>query len=149
MCRNNVCIVPLVIAVILGIIIGALFFFGIILVTIIATPIIIALIFAVITLILLFVTAAFGMKKETKECICDFGRCIALGGLATFVTGFLALTFIGFLSAGSIVSALLIGIFGFGLILNFLSFAGLLVCLVISNCRRMNVYCKFENDYNE
>lgn len=152
MCRNNVCVLPFVIAVILGIIIGVLFFFGIIAAGIIAIPVSIALIFAAITLILLFVTEAFGMKKETKECICDFGRCLAIGTFVTLVTGFLSLTFVGALAVGSVLSAILIGVFGFAIILNFLSFVGLLACLIRGNCRRynMNNICsKFENDYME
>ena len=149
MCKNNVCILPVVVAIILGIVIGALFFAGVIAVEIIAVPLVIGIVFAVITLILLYVTAAFGMKKETKECVCDYGRCLALGGFVTLVSAFLALTFLASLIAGGIVSAILIGIFGFALILNFLSFVGLLVCLVRNNCYRKNMHCKFENDYNE
>ena len=146
MCKNNnVCILPVVIAVILGIVIGALFFAGTIATEIIAVPLIIGIIFAIITLILLYNTAAFGVKKETKECVCEYGRCLALGGLVTLVSSFLALIFAGTLVAGAVVSALLIGIFGFGLILDFLSFVGLLVCLVNNNCYR-NIYCKFDNE---
>ena len=150
MCRNNLCVLPLVVAIILGIVIGALFFTGTIAVGIIAVPLVIGLVFAAITLILLYVTAAFGMKKEIKECVCDYGRCLLLGGFVTLVAGFIALIFIASLAAASILSALLIGVFGFAFILNFLSFVGLLVCLVRSNCYRiMNSCCKFENDYRE
>ena len=146
MCKNNnVCILPVVIAVILGIVIGALFFAGTIAAGVIAVPLLIGIIFAIITLILLYNTAAFGNKKETKECLCEYGRCLALGGLVTLVSSFLGLTFAGTLVAGAVVSALLIGIFGFGLILNFLSFVGLLACLVNNNCYR-NIYCKFDNE---
>ena len=145
MCKNNnVCILPVVIAVILGIVIGALFFTGTIAAEIIAVPLIIGIIFAIITLILLYNTAAFGNKKETKECICEYGRCLTLGGLVALTSSFLALTFLDTLLAGAVVSALLIGIFGFGLILNFLSFVGLLVCLINNNCYR-NIYCNFDN----
>ena len=147
MCKNyNVCILPVVIAVILGIVIGALFFAGTIAAEIIAIPLIIGIIFAIISLILLYNTAAFGDRKDTKECVCEYGRCLALGGFVTLVSTFLALTFIEFLVAGAIVSALLIGIFGFGLILNFLSFVGLLVCLVNNNCYRKNIYCKYGDE---
>lgn len=149
MCKNNMCILPVVVAIILGIVIGALFFAGVIAVGIIAVPLVIGIVFATITLVLLYVTAAFAMKKETRECICDYGRCLALGGFITLVSTFLALTFLASLVAGGIVSAILIGIFGFALILNFLSFVGLLVCLVRNNCYRKNMYCKFENNYNE
>ena len=147
MCKNyNVCILPVVIAVILGILTGALFFAGTIAAGIIAVPLIIGIIFAIITLILLYNTAAFGDRKETKECVCEYGRCLALGGFVTLVSSFLALTFVETLAAGAIVSALLIGFFGFGLILNFLSFVGLLVCLVNNNCYRKNIYCKYDNE---
>ena len=145
MCKNNnVCILPVVIAVILGIVIGALFFTGTIATEIIVVPLIIGIIFAIITLILLYNSAAFVNKKETKECICEYGRCLILGGLVVLVSSFLALTFLETLVAGTVVSALLIGVFGFSLILNFLSFVGLLVCLVNNNCYR-NIYCNFDN----
>ena len=145
MCKNNnVCILPVVIAVILGVVIGALFFTGTIATEIIAVPLLIGIIFAIITLILLYNTAAFGNKKEAKECICEFGRCLLLGGLVALTSSFLALTFLDTLVAGAVFSALLIGIFGFGIILNFLSFVGLLVCLINNNCYR-NIYCNFDN----
>ena len=145
MCKNNVCILPVVIAVILGIVVGAIFFTGTIATEIIAIPLIIGILFAIITLILLFNTVAFGNKMETKECICEYGKCLAIGGLVTLVSSFFALTFIDTLVAGAIVSALLIGIFGFGLILNFLSFVGLLVCLINEICYKKNNYCKFDD----
>ena len=144
MCKNyNVCILPVAIAVILGIVIGALFFTGTIAVEIIEFSLIIGIIFSIITLILLYNTVSFGTKKETKRCLCEYGRCLIIGGLVTLVSSFLALTFISTLVTGAVVSALLIGIFGFGLILNLLSFAGLLVCLVNENCCIKNMYCKY------
>ena len=147
MCENyHVCILPVVISVILGIVIGALFFAGTSAAGVIGVPLLIWIIFAIITLILLYNTVAFGTKKETKQCVCEYGRCLALGGFVTLVTSFLALTFVDTLVAGAIVSALLIGVFGFGLILNLLSFVGLLVCLVNNNCYRNNGYCKFDNE---
>ena len=74
MCRNNnVCLLPVVISVILGIVIGALVFGGTIATGILAVPIIIALIFSAITLILLFVATACSTRKETKECLCEYG----------------------------------------------------------------------------
>ena len=147
MCKNNnVCILPIVIAVILGIVIGALFFAGIITTEIIAIPIIIATVFAAVSLILLYVTAAFGFKKETKECVCEYGRCLIPGVALSLVSGFIALTFITTLTVGSILSAILIGIGAVGFILSFLSFFGLLVCLVNKNCYRNNIYCKFDNE---
>lgn len=149
MCRNNVCILPLAVSIILGIVIGALFFAGTIAVGIITVPLVIGIIFATITLLVLFVTAALAKNKEVKECICDYGRCLALGGFVTLVSSFLALTFLDSLVAGAIVSALLIGIFAFALILTFLSFVGLLVCLIRTNCYRKNMYCQYENDYTE
>lgn len=146
MCKNsNACILPVVIAVILGIVVGALFFAGTIVAGIIGIPLLIGILFAIITLILLYNTAAFGMKKETKECVFEYGKCLALGGFVTIVTSFLGLTFLETLAAGTIVSALLIGFFGFGLILNFLSFVGLFVCLINNNYRN-NIYCKFDNE---
>lgn len=150
MCRNNnVCILPVVISVILGIVIGALVFGGTIATGILAVPIIIALIFSAITLILLFVATAFSTRKETKECLCEYGGCLALGAFVTLVFGFLAITFIASLVAASIVSALLIGFLGFGIILNLSSFVGLLVCLIRTNCSRSRQNCIYENDYDK
>ena len=147
MCKNyNVCVLPVVIAVILGVVIGALFFVGTIAAGVVGVPLLIGIIFAMITLILLYTTAALANKKETKEAVCEYGRCLSLGGFVTLVASFLALTFVDTLAVGAIVSALLIGIFGFGLILNFLSFVGLLFCLINNNCYRNNGYCKFDNE---
>ena len=145
MCKNsNVCILPVVIAVILGVVIGALFFAGTIAAGVVGVPLLIGIIFAIITLILLYNTAAFSNKKETRGAVCEYGRCLALGGFVTLVSSFLALTFVDTLAAGAVVSALLIGIFGFGLILNFLSFVGIIVCLINNNC--YNKYCNFDNE---
>ena len=105
MCKNNVCILPVVVSIILGIVIGALFFAGTIAVGIIIIPLIIGIILAVINLILLYVTAAFGSKRETKECVCNYGGCLTLGAFVTLVSAFLALTFESSLVAGGIVSA--------------------------------------------
>jgi len=150
MCRDyNVCILPLIVSIILGVVIGALFFTGVIAVGILGIPIIVGIIFAIISLILLFVVAAFGIKKETKDCVCEYGSCLALGGLITLVSGFLVLTFIASLVAGAIISALLVGIFGFALILDFLSFVGILICLIRKNCKNKNTCCNFQNDYME
>lgn len=141
MCRTNFCVLPIVVAIILGVVIGALFFTGTIVAGIVAVPIAIALIFAIITIILLFNTVAFGIRKETRECICDYGRCLAIGAFVTLVAGVLAITFVTLLAAGSIISALLIGVLAFGLILNFLSFVGFIVCLIRYNCYRRNDDC--------
>lgn len=149
MCRNNVCILPVIVAIVLGIVIGALFFVGTIVTGILAIPVSIGLIFAAITLILLFVAATFGFKKETKECVCEYGRCLTLGIFVTIIAGILILTFLASLVAGGIISALLVGIFAFGLILNIWSFIGFIICLIRANCYRNNNNCKFENDYVE
>ena len=149
MCRNyNVCAIPLVISIILGIIIGVLFFLGTITVASLAVPIVITLLMAGITLILLYVTVAFG-NKETKECVCEYGKCLLLGGIVAILAATLSLVFTASLTTGSIIFALLIGIGAFAIILNFLSFVGLIVCLVNKNCNKMNPCCKFHNDYCE
>ena len=148
MCRTNLCILPIVVAAILSIVVGALFFVGIIAAEFVAIPVAIGLIFASITLILLFVTAAFGTKKEIKECICDYGKCLSIGAFITMMAGIIALTFIGTLAIGSIVSALLIGVFAFGIILNFLSFIGLVMCLLRTSCYRRECY-NLSNNCNE
>ena len=149
MCRTNLCILPVVVAIILGIVVGVLFFVGTILAEIIALPIAIGLIFAMITLILLFVTVVFGTKKETKECICNYARCLAVGIFVVLVSGIISLTFIETIATGSIIAALLIGVFAFGIILNFLSFIGLFACLIKDNCYKKRDCCNIVNNYNE
>ena len=151
MCRNyNVCLLPGVVAAIFGIIIGVLFFLGTIAVEIIGTPIIISLIFAAVTLILLYVTAAFGEKKQLQECVCGYGRCLIFSGILALAASFIALILIDSLVAGSIGFAILIGIGGFAAILNFFSFVGLLSCIIERNCYKTNSQCcKSEKDYFE
>ena len=146
MCRNNLCILPVIVAIILGVVIGVVFFTGIIPIGIITISLALGLIFSIITLILLYIALAFETKKETKECLCEYGRCLALGGFVTLVTGILGVTFAEIIVVGSILSALLIGVFAFGLILNLLSFIGLFVCLINKNCYRKNIYCQFDNN---
>ena len=141
MCKNNVCIIPIIVAVMLGIVIGALFFIGTILTEILATPVVIGLIFATITLILLFVAVAFGVNKETKECVCNHGRCLTIGIFTTIISGIIILTFLASLVASSIIIALLIGLFAFGLILNMMSFIELILCLIRTKCYRKSDYC--------
>lgn len=149
MCTKNRCIIPLIISVILGSIIGALFFTGTIAAATILTPIIFATVFAAISLILLFIIAAFAIKREVRECICEFGKCLAVGGIVTLIIGFILLAAIASIVAESIISAILVGLGAFGFILTFLSFIGLLFCLIRSNCMRAHECCKFDNDYNK
>lgn len=147
MCKEDRCIVPLLISTILGILIGALFYTGTLRVSIILIPIIFATVFAAITLILLFVGAIFATKKESKECIYKYGCCLIIGGIGSIITAFLALTFFDFLTAGNFLSAFLIGFEGLFFIFNFVSFIGILICLVQSNYVRNKKHCNFDVDY--
>lgn len=140
-CKGNKCIIPVAVSVIVGIIIGALFFAGNLAASVILTPIIFATAFAGAVIALLFIASAFAIKKEVKKCICEYGKCLTLGGIGTLVVGFIALTFIASLVAGSVGAAFLLGIGGFFLFLTVLSFVGLLVCLISSNCHR---HCEFD-----
>ncbi len=150
MCKEDRCIVPLLISTILGILIGALFYTGTLAVSIIMTPIIFATVFAAVTLILLFVGATFATKKESKECICKYGGCIIFGGIGSLVADFLALTFFSSLASGNVLFAFLIGFAGLFFVFNLVSFVEILVCLVKGNCDKDyedKVCCKFDNDY--
>ena len=141
MCKNNVCILPIAISVLLGIVIGVLFYAGTITTDIIAVPILIATAFAAVSLILLYITAVFSNKKEIKECVCEYGKCLFLGGTITLIIGFIALIFTATIATGSILSAILIGAGAFGIVLNIISFFDLFVCLVKNNCYIKNDYC--------
>ena len=146
MCKDNKCIIPIIISIILGTVIGALFFIGTIPATILQVPIIFATAFAGVSLLLLFIIAAFAIKKEVRECICEYGKCLAAGGIGTLIIGFFALTLIASLVAGSVFAAILLGLGGFFLVLTLLSFIGLIFCLVYSNCPRKDCFCKYENN---
>lgn len=147
MCKENRCIVPAIIALIIGIAIGILFFTGIIAAGLILTPIIFTIALSAISLILLFIGATFATRKEVKECICEYGKCLTIGGVGALLIGIGALTFIASLVAGSIVAAIVIGIGVFFLVLNLLSIIGLILCLIKGNCPRRYEECKYENDY--
>ena len=148
MYRRNTWIIPAVVAAVLGIIIGILFFNGTIPVAIIATPIIFATVFAGVSLLLLFVAAAFVTKRETRECICEFGNPLIVGTVGTLVTGFIALTVISLLAAESFASALLLAFLGFFFIFAVIIFVLFVICLVNTYCYRKEDCCKFNNDYN-
>ena len=146
--RGNSWIIPAVIAAILGIIIGILFFNGTIAAIIIGTPIIFATIFAGVSLLLLFVGALVAVKREIRACICKYGNPLIVGTVGTLVTGFIALTAIELLAAGSFASALLLAFLAFFFIFAFIIFVLLVICLVNNYCYRKDDCCKFENDYN-
>ncbi len=136
MCKGNKCVIPMIISIILGFIAGVLFYTGTIAAALIQVPIIFATAFAGISLILLYVGIVFATKKETKECICDYGSCLLLGGIGSIFTGFFGLTVVSSLAATSAISAILVGLIGFFLVLNFLSIIDLFLCLIKDNCKR-------------
>ena len=133
MCKEDRCVVPLLISIIFGILIGALFYTGTLATSIIITPIIFATVFATVTLILLFIGTIFATKKDSKECVCKYGGCIIFGGIGSLATDFLALTFFSSFASGNVLFAFLIGFAGLFFIFNFVSFIEILISLVQSN----------------
>lgn len=144
MCEQNKCMIPIIVAIIVGLLSGVLFYTELITSAIILTPIIFAVSFAGVSLILLFIAAVFAMKKEVKQCICDNGNCIILGGVGTLVTGIIGLAYIDSLVAASVLPAVLIGALGFFFVLVFLSLISLIICVVKSNCYKNFNHCHYD-----
>ncbi len=143
--RNSKWILPLVISAILGIIVGIFIFNGTISIALIGTPIIFATLFAGISLILLFIGAAFGVRKETKNNIRIYGNQIILGTSGTLVTGFLGLIFVTNLIAESLLPALLIAFGVFFFVFNYIS----LIALIVELVNDINIIKEDYCNYNE
>ena len=136
---------PFVIAAIIAIIVGIVVFNGTLAIEFLTTPIEFATIFAGISLILLFIGATFAVKKEARRKIEEYGIIIALGAIGTLITGFLGLTFLTILVAGSLLTALLI-VFGvFFFILNFISLICLIIELLNGIYYEKDDFCNYEN----
>ena len=146
--RNTNWTLPLVIAAIVGIIVGILFFNGTIVAGIIGTPILFATIFASVSLILLFLGVTFAERKDVKGALNEYGRPLLGGSVGTIVAGFFGLTFIASLVAGSIVAALLVSFGTFFFVLTFWSLVKLIICLIENLFGRREEYCNFDNNCN-
>lgn len=145
MCEQNKCIVPIIISIIIGILAGVLFYTEIVTSAIIFIPVVFATVFAGVSLILLFIASVFAIKKEAKQCICENGNCVILGSVGTLITAITALAFTESLIAASILPAILIGALGFFFSLTFLSFIGLTLYLIKSNCYRRYEHCHYDD----
>lgn len=151
MCKKNRCLILSVISALIGIIVGVLIFVGIIATALLQIPLIFVVAFAGLALILLFLASVFADKREAKECVCENGICLTIGTIGTLITSIIALTLLATLAAGSIGTAILLGLVTFFFILTLLNFIGLILCLIKSILRKEKCeeeYTnKFENDY--
>lgn len=133
-CRKDTCLTAGILGAIFGVVIGLLFFFAVI--TTLTTAIWIAFGFAAVSLILLTLIAAFG-RPNINKCICRFGRCILLGGIATIILSLIALTVT--LATGSVALAILVGLGAFAFAFTVISFIFWVWCLINANCKCDNI----------
>ena len=136
MCGKINCGCPIIIAIaiILGIVIGILFFNAVIVVGIPALAVV--LIFGALALGILALIAGLG-KSETAKCVCQYGNCIVLGGVLSIILPVIGLLVT--LATASVGIAILIGAIAAAFIITLISLVLFLLCLVRSNCR-----CKIE-----
>lgn len=126
MCRNNTCLATIAISLVIGILAGIVFFGA--LLPGIVTIIIIGLLLATVSIFAILLIK--GRKEEL--CLCEYGTCLVIGIFGTIVTGIIALSLV--LLTGSILFAVLIGLFGVFLVLTLLNLALILLCVVRTNC---------------
>ena len=123
------CCLAIIIAIVLSFVVGILFFVDLIpaIFLLLGT----GLIFAVGIILTLVAVAAFG-KDNISCCVCKFGICLLIGAIGTIITSIIALLIDVF--AGSIIIAILIGIFVFFFVLMIISFIKFILCLICKNC---------------
>jgi len=127
---NCGCPIVIAIAIILGIVIGILFFNGLIALGTIALPAIGA--FGALAMTVMALIAGIG-KPETAKCVCKYGTCIVIGSVVSILLAIVALVVT--LLAGSIAAAILVGAIGAAFIVTLVGMVLFLLCLVRSNCR--------------
>lgn len=129
MCDKNCnCLVALIVAIFLGVILGALAFTGTL--TSIATLGWIAFGVTGVTLILLTIIAAFAGNK-TGRCVCCYGRCLLTGIVGTFITLLIGIAF----TLTGIALAIVVGVGAIFAIFLFLTFIQFVICLIENTCR--------------
>jgi len=130
MCRTN-CGCPIIIAIsiILGIVVGILFFNGIVALGTIALGVVLA--FGALAMVVVALIAGLG-RNEANRCACRYGTCIVIGSVLSILLAIVALMVT--ILAGSIAAAILVGAIGAAFIVTLISMVLFLLCLVRSNC---------------
>lgn len=126
--RGCNCLVAIIIAIFLGIILGALAFTGTL--TSIATLGWIAFGIAGVSLILLTLIAAFSGNRAGR-CVCCYGKCLLAGIIGTLIAVFAGIAF----TLTGIALAIVVGIGAIFAIFLLLSIIQFVICLIDNTCR--------------
>ena len=128
-CRCGRCIIPTIIGIIFGIIVGFLVSSGIITNFI---PIAwIAFGIGLLAIVLLILIALFS-EEDAEECVCEHGKCLAIGAIGTVLLAVILLAILTVVTGVAI--AVLFGILGFFFIFALVSLLQLILCLVEATC---------------
>ena len=128
-CRCGRCIIPTIIGIVFGIITGVLVNTGVI--TNFLPIAWIAFGIGLLAIVLLILIALFS-EDEATECVCENGKCLAIGAIGTV---FLAIVILAVSAITTrVAAAVLFGILGFFFIFTWVSLLQLLLCLVEAAC---------------
>ena len=128
-CRCGRCIIPTIIGIVFGIITGVLVNTGVI-----ATLVPLAWIafgIGLLAIVLLILIALFS-EEDASECVCENGKCLAIGAIGTVFLAIVILA-VSAITTG-VAAAVLFGILGFFFIFTWVSLLQLLLCLVEAAC---------------
>ena len=128
-CRCGRCIIPTIIGIVFGIITGVLVN------TVVITNFLpiawIAFGIGLLAIVLLILIALFS-EDEATECVCENGKCLAIGAIGTVFLAIVILA-VSAITTG-VAAAVLFGILGFFFIFTWVSLLQLLLCLVEAAC---------------
>ena len=128
-CRCGRCIIPTIIGIVFGIITGVLVNTGVI--TNFLSIAWIAFGIGLLAIVLLILIALFS-EDEATECVCENGKCLAIGAIGTVFLAIVILA-VSAITTG-VAAAVLFGILGFFFIFTWVSLLQLLLCLVEATC---------------
>ncbi len=128
-CRCGRCIIPTIIGIVFGIITGVLVNTGVI--TNFLPIAWIAFGIGLLAIVLLILIALFS-EDEATECVCENGKCLAIGAIGTVFLAIVILA-VSAITTG-VAAAVLFGILGFFFIFTWVSLLQLLLCLVEATC---------------
>ncbi len=112
-CGNSCAFAGTALALIAGIVIGLLFFFGVI--PFVATPLLVTLIFGGVLFIGIAAAFLFSPNYGITQCLCRYRGILFAGSAGTFLASLLAQLVT--LTIGSILPAILVGLIAFFLVL--------------------------------
>lgn len=128
-CRCGRCIIPTIIGIVFGIITGVLVNTGVI-----ATLVPLAWIafgIGLLAIVLLILIALFS-EEDASECVCENGKCLAIGAIGTVFLAIVILAVSTIITG--VTAAVLFGILGFFFIFTWVSLLQLLLCLIEAAC---------------